>query len=88
LPAIFKITKLSIRCKAVGCELDRQRSGNRRRGLLPWRTSSADEQDETPIEQIQRRDALIMPLEPQVRHPRTRQSGELFWLVQQLVLGG
>lgn len=45
-------------------------------------------QKETTIEQIQRGDALTVSLDPEVRHLRTRLSGELFRLVHQFELRG
>src|SRR5581483_9317307 len=44
--------------------------------LLPQSASRTGEQDEATIEQIQRGDALPIPLKPQMRHARSREPGQ------------
>jgi hypothetical protein len=55
---------------------------------LPEFAGRTHEKDESSINQIERRNALAMPLDPHVRQPRTGLRGELAGALQQLDLCG
>ena len=58
--------------------------GNFSCGPLPRRTRSTGEQDKRTVEQIQRGNALTLPLDPKVRRTSTRESVEFLWPIQQV----